>query len=237
MLGIPSQFGTIPLSAFGQLGTAAAGMQSALLQQQMAQNAVRLQQALTAQPPPAPQPEVPSTETKPVISFADLGEETAAIEIVGCANERDQNFVPAEEQPMVNTANSHFSNDDPLPKGFANITRFECTYRLCRNWFGSMVELHTHIRTVHQGSCHVCNDCGKTFGSYMGLKFHSSKHTGLFRFNCPQCNKGFNRIEQFQSHMNMHDGQGFVCLRCKKVFLHKTKLMQHTRTCDASGSV
>ena len=216
---MPSQFGTIPLAAFGQLGAAAAAnVQTALLQQQLAQNAVRIQHALAAQQQHLHKQETPA-------SAADA---VATSSVVEGNPESAQNVSSTEPQVGSSLESDHHTDH----VGSSSTARgYECTYRLCRHRFGSMTELHQHIKSVHQGSCYVCKDCGKTFGSYMGLKFHSSKHTGKFRFNCPHCSKGFNRIEQFQSHTNMHEGQGFVCLKCKKVFLHKAKLIQHSKTC------
>ena len=227
LLGVPSQFGTIPLAAFGQLGAgaaAAANVQTALLQQQLAHNAVRLQHALAAQ-------QQQNLQKPGAASVAENNTNTSVLQVNTEISHNAQNASSTE--PKVGSSLDTDQQSDNVASSSTSVRGFECTYRLCRHRFNTMTELHQHIKSVHQGSCYVCKDCGKTFGSYMGLKFHSSKHTGKFRFNCPHCSKGFNRIEQFQSHMNMHDGQGFVCLKCKKVFLHKAKLIQHSKTCYA----
>ena len=253
LLGVASQFGTIPLSAFGQL-SAAASVQTALLQQQLAQAAqaqrnVQMQQALAVQQQQSSIPDVkptlplPSIQTlaKPSKSLSNIQAEAlakiqqamAVHKAVSSPGQPQQHNVSSSQQPTSSTSDAPDPSTGPDDVASSSTNSFECTYRLCRSRFSTMQELHAHIKMVHQGSCYVCNDCGKTFGSYMGLKFHSSKHTGKFRFNCPQCAKGFNRVEQYQSHMNMHEGHGFVCLRCNKVFVHKAKLVQHSKSCTA----
>ena len=203
-------------------------MQTALLQQQLAQNAVRIQHALAAQQ----QREQQQQLSTPVHSETNTNTRVVETNPENRKSESPYNrqHVTSSEQQVGSSVDPDYQSDN-VATSSTSVTGFECTYRLCRHRFSTMTELHQHIKLVHQGSCYVCKDCGKTFGSYMGLKFHSSKHTGKFRFNCPHCTKGFNRVEQFQSHMNMHEGQGFVCLRCKKVFLHKAKLVQHSKTC------
>ena len=80
---------------------------------------------------------------------------------------------------------------------------------------------------------HVCSVCSKEFQTQSGLWKHSSAHTGKFSYTCSTCGKGFNEKYQYEGHINMHEGIGFTCMRCKKTFGLKTQLLAHQRKCSA----
>ena len=88
-------------------------------------------------------------------------------------------------------------------------------------------------KVVSMSVKHVCSVCSKAFQTQSGLWKHSSVHTGKFSYNCSVCGKGFNEKHMYEGHMNMHEGIGFTCMRCKKTFGLKTQLLAHQKKCTA----
>ena len=88
-------------------------------------------------------------------------------------------------------------------------------------------------KVVSMSVKHVCSVCSKEFQTQSGLWKHSSVHTGKFSYNCSVCGKGFNEKHMYEGHMNMHEGIGFTCMRCKKTFGLKTQLLAHQKKCTA----
>ena len=79
---------------------------------------------------------------------------------------------------------------------------------------------------------HLCSVCEKEFQTQSGLWKHMSSHTGKYSYTCPTCGKGFNEKHIFESHINMHEGIGFMCMRCKKTFYQKALLVSHQKKCN-----
>ena len=88
-------------------------------------------------------------------------------------------------------------------------------------------------KVVSMSVKHVCSVCNKEFQTQSGLWKHSSVHTGKFSYNCNVCGKGFNEKHMYEGHMNMHEGVGFTCMRCKKTFGLKSQLLAHQKKCSA----
>ena len=46
--------------------------------------------------------------------------------------------------------------------------------------------------------------CTKTFSEERGRDLHMSLHTGVYRFTCNVCGKGFNKKARYDKHCNEH---------------------------------
>ncbi|XP_069346242.1 zinc finger protein 641 isoform X1 [Eulemur rufifrons] len=55
--------------------------------------------------------------------------------------------------------------------------------------------------------CHVCTECGKSFGRRHHLVRHWLTHTGEKPFQCPRCEKSFGRKHHLDRHLLTHQGQ------------------------------
>nr|XP_045007825.1 zinc finger protein 641 isoform X1 [Jaculus jaculus]XP_045007826.1 zinc finger protein 641 isoform X1 [Jaculus jaculus]XP_045007831.1 zinc finger protein 641 isoform X1 [Jaculus jaculus] len=55
--------------------------------------------------------------------------------------------------------------------------------------------------------CHVCTECGKSFGRRHHLVRHWLTHTGEKPFHCPRCDKSFGRKHHLDRHLLTHQGQ------------------------------
>ncbi len=75
-----------------------------------------------------------------------------------------------------------------------------------------------------------CPKCPKTFTKQRNLKRHSSFHTGLFRFLCNVCQKGFNEKATYTHHMRKHNDKLLSCRSCSKSFQSSFAFQQHLKT-------
>ncbi|KAM9673215.1 zinc finger protein 641 isoform 4-T4 [Trichechus inunguis] len=62
-------------------------------------------------------------------------------------------------------------------------------------------------RTPPVPKCHVCTECGKSFGRRHHLVRHWLTHTGEKPFQCPRCEKSFGRKHHLDRHLLTHQGQ------------------------------
>ncbi len=80
-----------------------------------------------------------------------------------------------------------------------------------------------------------CELCGCVLKTRRGLKYHQSKHTGVYNFRCPLCNKGYNRRHTLNIHINAHSGiKNYVCERCGKALQSNGSLCQHKKFCHVA---
>ena len=63
-----------------------------------------------------------------------------------------------------------------------------------------------------------CKECNKTFATKSGFERHSQHHTGKYSHFCSICRKGYNNGYNYELHMRKHEGRGFPCEFCGKVF-------------------
>ena len=105
------------------------------------------------------------------------------------------------------TNSNHVLHNSSLERDTFGRNRCTCTKKGCNWTFPSVEELKSHMKVIHKASPYVCRHCNKLFGSRAGLWYHEAEHKGKFRFWCDNCKKGFNRKEQFTTHLNTkHDG-------------------------------
>ena len=124
----------------------------------------------------------------------------------------------------------------------------------CVKTFRSSSELDAHLKQDHgldsdNGDSRVvvepptstvrdaflCGPCNKTFKTKCGLINHMSVHTGIYRFFCDKCQRGFNKRTLFEKDQNKHAGRGYICLKCNKNFLHPNELDKHIVLCTGKS--
>ena len=74
---------------------------------------------------------------------------------------------------------------------------------LCRKGYNGNHALKVHM-DKHRGIKYQCEFCPKTFTSLQKREYHTSVHTGNYRFNCDICNKGFNEKDRYLKHVACH---------------------------------
>ena len=72
-----------------------------------------------------------------------------------------------------------------------------------------------------------CPECGKGFASAATLRLHSQYHTGKFSHYCGQCRRGFTRKSHYDEHMRQHEGRGYACEYCPRLFQTAKGLRNH----------
>ena len=73
----------------------------------------------------------------------------------------------------------------------------------CRKPFYSNTNFKEHTR-VHEGLTYQCRYYYRTFTTRQSRTYHLSIHTGQYRFTCQNCDKGFNRKDEFEKHLKLH---------------------------------
>ena len=89
---------------------------------------------------------------------------------------------------------------------------FECN--VCSQKFGQKPELVRHTKNHHQGDCHICKNCAKSFTSYDGLNIHIKNiHERQMNYECDSCRKSFTQSGNLRKHIKtVHEGQrNFKC--------------------------
>ena len=74
---------------------------------------------------------------------------------------------------------------------------------ICRKGYNNGYNYKLHMRG-HEGRGFPCEFCGKVFSSGQMKQYHESEHTGIYRFSCETCNKGFNAKTQYDKHVASH---------------------------------
>ena len=98
-------------------------------------------------------------------------------------------------------------------------------------------------RKQNNSKNHQCPECGKGFSTEQNLRLHSQYHTGKFSYYCGQCRRGFYKKSHYDEHMRKHEGRGYACEYCPKLFKAPKSLRYHlsehtgkfTFTCDTCG--
>ena len=61
----------------------------------------------------------------------------------------------------------------------------------CRKGFTVSTNFNEHVRS-REGRGYSCDYCGKIFKCPKNLRYHTPLHTGIYRFACDVCGRGFN---------------------------------------------
>lgn len=109
---------------------------------------------------------------------------------------------------------------------------------LCLAEFEDEYQLYDHIRFRHElHDKAVCEICGRTFKSSMGLNIHRRYHNGLRNFTCKSCNKSFLNKSTLREHEISHmDVKPFQCHICGQYLSRASRLRSHVKTHKAAES-
>lgn len=109
---------------------------------------------------------------------------------------------------------------------------------LCLAEFTNEYHLYDHIRFRHElHDKAVCEICGRTFKSSMGLNIHRRYHDGLRNFTCKLCDKSFLNKSTLKEHEISHmDVKPFQCHICGQYLSRASRLRSHVKTHRAAES-
>ncbi|XP_060846848.1 zinc finger protein 26-like [Rhopalosiphum padi] len=109
---------------------------------------------------------------------------------------------------------------------------------LCLAEFDDEYQLYDHIRFRHElHDKAVCEVCGRTFKSSMGLNIHRRYHTGSRDFTCKSCDKSFLNKSTLREHEISHmDVKPFQCHICGQYLSRASRLRSHVKTHRAAES-
>lgn len=109
---------------------------------------------------------------------------------------------------------------------------------LCLAEFEDEYHLYDHIRFRHElHDKAMCEVCGRTFKSTMGLNIHRRYHNGLRNFACRLCNKSFLNKSTLKEHEISHmDVKPFQCHICGQYLSRASRLRSHVKTHKAAES-
>ena len=100
--------------------------------------------------------------------------------------------------------------------------------------------LRPHMQKFHpedptfsrKGKSRLCHLCGKEYTTVQNFKEHMIRHTKIFPFQCPSCDKGFIKSVRLKRHYSIvHEKSSkekkYLCPHCGKRFLSKVVLQSH----------
>lgn len=109
---------------------------------------------------------------------------------------------------------------------------------ICLAEFEDEYQLYDHIRFRHElHDKAVCEICGRTFKSSMGLNIHRRYHNGSRNFTCKSCDKSFLNKSTLKEHEISHmDVKPFQCHICGQYLSRASRLRSHVKTHKAAES-
>ena len=134
--------------------------------------------------------------------------------------------------------------DDSLDiSGVEEDTYWSCELCSFSNKYKSNFNKHvkTHQLDPNSTNCdgkklyvHVCSQCGKSYKTSYGLSLHTKNiHDLTFQYKCDTCQKGFNQMAHFRSHLSSHTkALGHKCGICKEYFCSSPSLKRHLLICS-----
>lgn len=104
-----------------------------------------------------------------------------------------------------------------------------CQY--CGKSFSSKVGLEIHLRIHRNEKPFKCTDCDRTFRDAGTLALHSRVHSGLRPYPCNICEKSFRYLNNLKNHkVNVHEtAMKFSCHICGKATKIKYNLDAHMK--------
>ena len=108
------------------------------------------------------------------------------------------------KKPFCEKCGKQFSRADSLARHKQLHTgRFTYFCEKCKKGYNSSTAFKAHL-DKHEGVTYRCLYCGKMFSQKQARDYHSSVHTGDYRFKCNKCKIGFNDKKLFEKHMENH---------------------------------
>ncbi|KAL6122082.1 hypothetical protein NUSPORA_00931 [Nucleospora cyclopteri] len=71
-------------------------------------------------------------------------------------------------------------------------------------------------------------DCNKKFSCKSKLNDHLNAHWNIKPYKCSICNNSYCSLKAMKVHERTHTSCRFTCEKCKRSFLHKNTLKNHT---------
>lgn len=106
--------------------------------------------------------------------------------------------------------------------------KIKCQDKSCVMEFTNTSNMKRHYRQRHlKENMYGCKDCDEKFYRKSQLRIHSTKHTGVFQYNCTICGKGSINLKQHQHHMVGH--KSYECTTCGETLNKWSKLLVHRR--------
>jgi KRAB domain-containing zinc finger protein len=109
--------------------------------------------------------------------------------------------------------------------------RFTCDVEGCDKSYSFKNGLSMHIKSIHEGDGHRCEQCDKNFSTKQHLTHHTKTvHLSERQFVCSveSCGKSFTYDSNLKAHIkSVHEGVRFPCLICDKSFTRRGSLKTH----------
>lgn len=81
---------------------------------------------------------------------------------------------------------------------------------------------------------HVCDECGRAYGTQQALSAHSRSHKAE-DVECPVCHKIFKGSRALAVHGITHEDRRVTCAECGREFASRQGLSSHQRTVGHTG--
>ena len=81
------------------------------------------------------------------------------------------------------------------------------------------------------GPPYKCSQCSESLTTLQGYRYHIQRHSGLYPYYCPYCNKGISCTKDMKTHLKAkHTGvRGFTCMICRQEWQSVHELTAHVQ--------